>query len=32
MIDSEIVVGTGLRITISKDELASRLAVVARGV
>jgi DNA polymerase III subunit beta len=32
MIDSEIVVGTGLRITIPRDELASRLAVVARGV
>jgi DNA polymerase-3 subunit beta len=25
-------VGTGLRITVSKDELASRLAIVARGV
>ena len=32
MIDSEIMVGTGLRITVSKDELASRLATVARGV
>jgi DNA polymerase-3 subunit beta len=32
MIDSDIVVGTGLRITVSKDELAARLAVVARGV
>jgi DNA polymerase III subunit beta len=32
MIDSETVVGTGLRITVSKDDLASRLAVVARGV
>jgi DNA polymerase-3 subunit beta len=32
MIDSETVVGTGLRITVSKDELASRLALVARGV
>ena len=32
MIDSEIVVGTGLRITVPKDELASRLATVARGV
>ena len=32
MIDSEIVVGTGLRITVSKDDLASRLAIVARGV
>ncbi|HZQ16735.1 MAG TPA: DNA polymerase III subunit beta [Gaiellaceae bacterium] len=32
MIDSEIVVGTGLRIVVPKDELAARLAVVARGV
>src|SRR5919201_5341450 len=32
MIDSEIVVGTGLRISVSRDELASRLAIVARGV
>jgi DNA polymerase-3 subunit beta len=32
MIDSEIVVGTGLRITVPKDELASRLSIVARGV
>jgi DNA polymerase-3 subunit beta len=32
MIDSEIVVGTGLRITIPKDELTARLSVVARGV
>src|SRR5947209_16117647 len=32
MIDSEIVVGTGLRITVSKDELSAKLAVVARGV
>jgi DNA polymerase-3 subunit beta len=32
MIDSEIVVGTGLRITVPKDDLASRLATVARGV
>jgi DNA polymerase III subunit beta len=32
MIDSETVVGTGLRITVAKDELAARLAVVARGV
>ena len=32
MIDSEIVVGTGLRITVSKDELAAKLGVVARGV
>jgi DNA polymerase-3 subunit beta len=32
MIDSEVIVGTGLRISLSRDELASRLAVVARGV
>ena len=32
MIDSEIVMGTGLRITVAKDELASKLAIVARGV
>ena len=32
MIDSEIVVGTGLRMTVSRDELAGRLATVARGV
>jgi DNA polymerase-3 subunit beta len=32
MIDSEIIVGTGLRITVSKDELAAKLAVVARAV
>src|SRR3982074_3153606 len=32
MIDSETVVGTGLRITVGKDELASQLAIVARGV
>ncbi len=32
MIDSETVVGTGLRITVAKDDLASRLALVARGV
>jgi DNA polymerase III subunit beta len=32
MIDSEIMVGTGLRITVAKDELAARLATVARGV
>ena len=32
MIDSETVVGTGLRITVGKDELASKLGVVARGV
>ena len=32
MIDSETVVGTGLRITVAKDELAAKLAIVARGV
>ena len=32
MIDSEIVVGTGLRIVVAKDDLAGRLAIVARGV
>ena len=32
MIDSETVVGTGLRITVAKDELAAKLSVVARGV
>jgi DNA polymerase-3 subunit beta len=32
MIDSETVVGTGLRITVAKDELSSKLAIVARGV
>jgi DNA polymerase III subunit beta len=32
MIDSEIMVGTGLRITVAKDELASKLTTVARGV
>src|SRR6476469_10623544 len=32
MIDSETVVGTGLRITVSKDDLATKLAIVARGV
>src|SRR5581483_1701242 len=32
MIDSEIMVGTGLRITVGKDELAAKLGVVARGV
>jgi len=32
MIDSETVVGTGLRITVPKDEFAARLATVARGV
>src|SRR5579875_2698394 len=32
MIDSDIVVGTGLRITVPRDELAARLAVVSRAV
>src|SRR6195256_921258 len=32
MIDSETVVGTGLRITVAKDELAAKLGIVARGV
>src|SRR5579883_3109047 len=32
MIDSEIMAGTGLRITGSRDELAARLGVVGRGV
>ncbi|HZT91917.1 MAG TPA: DNA polymerase III subunit beta [Gaiellaceae bacterium] len=32
MIDSDIVVGTGLRITVPRDELTTRLVVVARGV
>src|SRR2546421_12991183 len=32
MIDSDIVVGIGLRITVAKDELAAKLAAVARGV
>jgi DNA polymerase III subunit beta len=32
MIDSEIVAGTGLRITVSRDDLAAKLALVARGV
>jgi len=32
MIDSELMVGTGLRITVAKDELASKLTTVARGV
>ena len=31
MIDSETVVGTGLRITAAKDELAAKLGIVARG-
>jgi DNA polymerase-3 subunit beta len=32
MIDSEIVVGTGFRIVVAKDDLAARLAIVARSV
>jgi DNA polymerase III subunit beta len=32
MIDSETVVGTGLQITVSRDELAAKLGVVARAV
>jgi len=32
MIDSETVVGAGLRITVTKDELAAKLGIVARGV
>jgi len=32
MIDTDMVVGTGLRITVSKDELVSALGVVARAV
>src|SRR3954468_5069522 len=32
MIDSEVVVGTGLRMTVARDELAAKLATVARGV
>jgi DNA polymerase III subunit beta len=32
MIDSETVIGAGLRITVSRDELASKLATVSRGV
>ena len=32
MIDSEIMVGAGLRITVAKDELAAKLATVARAV
>src|SRR4051812_32776267 len=32
MIDSETMVGTGLRITVAKDELAAKLATGARGV
>jgi DNA polymerase III subunit beta len=32
MIDSETVVGTGLQITLSRDELAAKLAIVSRAV
>jgi DNA polymerase-3 subunit beta len=32
MIDSELVVGTGFRITVPRDELSSKLAVIARAV
>ena len=32
MIDTEMVVGTGLRITVPKDELVSALGVVSRAV
>jgi DNA polymerase III subunit beta len=32
MIDSETVVGTGLRITVSREELAAKLGVVSRAV
>jgi DNA polymerase-3 subunit beta len=32
MIDSELVVGTGFRITVPRDELAAKLAVVSRAV
>ena len=32
MIDSELVVGTGLRIIVPRDDLAAGLGVVARGV
>ena len=32
MIDTEMVVGTGLRITVAKDELVSALSVVSRAV
>ena len=32
MIDSETVVGTGLQITLSRDELAAKLGVVSRAV
>src|SRR6476619_2879992 len=32
MIASELMGGAGLRTTVSKDELAAKLAIVARGV
>lgn len=32
MIDSELVVGTGFRITVSREELAAKLATVSRAV
>ena len=32
MIDSETVVGTGLQISLSRDELAAKLAIVSRAV
>src|SRR5437773_9081158 len=32
MIDSEIVVGTGLKVSVSREELSQKLGVVARGV
>jgi DNA polymerase-3 subunit beta len=32
MIDSDIVVGTGLKVSVSRDELSQKLAVVSRGV
>jgi DNA polymerase-3 subunit beta len=32
MIDSEIAVGTGLKISVPRDELSQRLAIVSRGV
>src|SRR5205809_7565163 len=32
MIDSEIVVGTGLKVSVSREELSQKLATVGRGV
>jgi DNA polymerase III subunit beta len=32
MIDTDIVVGTGLKLTCSRDELSQKLAIVSRGV